>query len=150
MVKRLNTDFTLVNCLFVAVKLAKNVDPDKYEYINYDIGFISRSQFSWANGNWGKNIIIFSADMSSSVHDYNEKKNTLPLGEGPTQRFSELKQKMQELEQFMAESLWYYRIINESIFCYTLLWFYYLYKVSNGYKVVSTYFFQIFIQEFVG
>ena len=59
--------------------------------------------------------------MSSSVHDYNEKKNTLPLGEGPTQRFSELKHKMQELEQFMAESLWYYRIINESIFCYTLL-----------------------------
>ena len=25
-----NTDFTLDNCLFISVKLTKNVDPDKY------------------------------------------------------------------------------------------------------------------------
>ena len=30
--KDLNTDFALGNCLFGAVKLTKNSDPDKFEY----------------------------------------------------------------------------------------------------------------------
>ena len=33
-----NTDFTLDNCLFGAVKLTKNADPDKYGYSGYGIG----------------------------------------------------------------------------------------------------------------
>ena len=37
----LNTDFTLGNSLFGAVKLAKNANPDKYEYSGYGIGFDS-------------------------------------------------------------------------------------------------------------
>ena len=41
----LNTDFTLGNCLFGAVKLTKNDDPDKYGHIGYGIGFDARSQF---------------------------------------------------------------------------------------------------------
>ena len=44
--KDLNTDFTLRNCLFGAVDLGKNADPDKYKYNGYNIGFNSRSQFS--------------------------------------------------------------------------------------------------------
>ena len=39
----LNTDFTLKDCLFAAVKLTKNTDPDKYVYIGNGIGFHSRS-----------------------------------------------------------------------------------------------------------
>ena len=69
MIKReLNTDFTLSNCLFEAVKLTKNADPDKYRCSGYCFGFNSRSQFSWSHGIWGKNVLISGADMRSSVH----------------------------------------------------------------------------------
>ena len=33
----------------------------------------------------GRNVIIFGADMSSSVYDYNENKDILILSEGGTQ-----------------------------------------------------------------
>ena len=80
--KDLNTDFTLDNCLFGAVKLTKNADPDKYVYSGYSIGFDSRSQFSWADENNGKNAIIFGVDNSYSVHIDNRNKNILVLGKG--------------------------------------------------------------------
>ena len=38
----LNTNFTLRNCLFRAVKLIKNYDPDKYGHKGYGIGFDAR------------------------------------------------------------------------------------------------------------
>ena len=41
--KDLNTDLTLGNCLFGAVKLNKNADPDTYEHSGYGIGFDSHS-----------------------------------------------------------------------------------------------------------
>ena len=41
----LNTDFTLKDCLFGDVKLAKNNDQDKYVYTGYGIGFNLRSEF---------------------------------------------------------------------------------------------------------
>ena len=64
---------TLVNCLFGAVKLTKNPDIDKYKYSGYGIGFDRKGMFSIGNG-FGKNVIIFCAGMSSSVHTYNKKK----------------------------------------------------------------------------
>ena len=46
---------TLVGkCLFGAVKLNKNINPDKYEYSSYRIGFDFRLQLSWADGSMGK------------------------------------------------------------------------------------------------
>ena len=54
----LKTDFTLKECLFGAVKLTKNDDPDKYKYSGYDIGFDSRSQFLLTDGSMGK-ISVF-------------------------------------------------------------------------------------------
>ena len=60
--KDLNTHFTLVNSLFEAVKLTKNADPNKYEYFGYGIGLDSRSRFSWADRNNGKNVIYFGVD----------------------------------------------------------------------------------------
>ena len=68
-----NFDFTLKDCLFGGVKLAKNVDPDKLVYIlviytGCGIGFDLRSEFSLPDGSAGKNFIFFGVDMSLSVH----------------------------------------------------------------------------------
>ena len=37
----------------------------------------------------GENVIIFEADMSSSVHIHNENKDILILSEGPTKRLGD-------------------------------------------------------------
>ena len=83
--RNLNTNFTLSNCLFGSVKLTKNVDPDKYKYSGYSIGFDSCSEFLFREGNMERNVIIFGAVMSSSVHVDNTNRDILILGEGPTQ-----------------------------------------------------------------
>ena len=80
--RNLNTDFTLVNCLFASVKLTKNADLDKYKYTGYAIGFDSRLNFLFTDGRNGKNVIIFGSDTSSSVHIDNKGKYILILGEG--------------------------------------------------------------------
>ena len=80
----LNANFTLRDCLFGAVKLTKNADPDKYSYSGYDIGFDSRPRFSYPDFDWSKNVVIFGVDNSSSVHDYNDQKDILVLGEDLT------------------------------------------------------------------
>ena len=81
----LNTDFTLGNCLFGSVKLTQNADSDKYIYTGYGIGFDLGSEFSLPDGSVRKNVIIFGADMRSSVHINNKGKDIVILGEGPTQ-----------------------------------------------------------------
>ena len=78
-------DSTLKNCLFGAVTLTKNTDIDKYGYSGYGIGFDRRGSFSFPGGGFGQNVIIFGADMSSSAHIDNKKKDILVLGKGPTQ-----------------------------------------------------------------
>ena len=85
--RNLNTDLTLNNCLFGSVKLTKNIDLDldKYNYSGYRISFDSRSEYFFTYGSFGKNVIIFGADMSSSVHIDNKNKDILILCEGPTQ-----------------------------------------------------------------
>ena len=61
----MNSNFTLKDCLFGGVKLAKNADADKY-------------------GRMGKGFILFGVDMSSSVHIDNKTKDILVLGESST------------------------------------------------------------------
>ena len=61
------------------------MDPYKYKYISYDIGFDSRSEFLFTNGSNGKNVISFGADMNSSVHIDNKGKVIIILVEGRTQ-----------------------------------------------------------------
>ena len=85
LLRNLKTDFTLGNCLFGYVKLTKNADLDKYKYSSYGKGFDSRSEFSFTDEIFGKNVIIFRADMSSSVHIDNKGKDISILGDGPTQ-----------------------------------------------------------------
>ena len=75
----LNSDFSLNDCLFGDVKLAKianliqTSDPDKHVYTDYSIGFQSHSEFPLPDGSAGKNVIIVGDDVSSSV-DINIKK----------------------------------------------------------------------------
>ena len=80
----LNTDFKLDNCFFGAVNFTKNVDPNKYEYGGYGVGFDACLQFSLWNREWGKNVVIFGVDDSSSLHADNRKKDFLVLGQGLT------------------------------------------------------------------
>ena len=82
--RNLNTDFILGNCLLGSVKLTKNADLDIYKYSRYGMGFDSRSEFSFTDGSFQKNFLIFGADMISSVH-INKGKDILILDEGPTQ-----------------------------------------------------------------
>ena len=51
----------------------------------YDIGFTVRLQFSLPDRSWGKNVIIFRVDNSSSVHVDSKMKNILVFSEGSTQ-----------------------------------------------------------------
>ena len=89
--KILNPDVALGNCLFGSIKLTKYVDPDKYMYTGCGIGFDSFSEFLFTDGSYGKNIIIFGADMSSSVHVDNKGKDILILSEGRTQGLDDTK-----------------------------------------------------------
>ena len=60
-----NADYpTLKDCLFGAVTLAKNADIDKYGYSGYGIGFDRRGSFSFPDGGFGQNVLIFGVDMS--------------------------------------------------------------------------------------
>ena len=54
--------------------LTKNADIEKYWYSGYGIGFDRKSSFSFPGGGFGQNVLIFEADMSSSAHIDNKKK----------------------------------------------------------------------------
>ena len=82
-------DPTIKNCLFGAVTLTKNADIDKYRYSGYGIGFDRRGSFSFPGGRFGQNVIIFGADMNSSIHIDNKRKDILILGFGPMQGLGE-------------------------------------------------------------
>ena len=56
----------------------------KYKYNGYGIGFDFRSEFLSTDGRFGKNVIIFGADMSSSVYIDSKGKDILILGDGPS------------------------------------------------------------------
>ena len=83
-----NTSPTLVNCLLGAISITKNADIDKNKFSGYGIGFDRGTIYSVGNG-FGRNVIIFGVDMSSSVHVDNKGKDILILGKGPTQGLGE-------------------------------------------------------------
>ena len=69
--------------LFGAVKQTDNNNPGKYKYSGYGIEFHSRSFSPLPDNTMGRNVIIFWADINSSVHIDNKGKDILILGEGP-------------------------------------------------------------------
>ena len=75
--------------MFGSAKVTKNADPDKYKYTGYGIGFDSRSEFLIIDWSYRKTAIGFGADMSSSMHVDNKRKDILILVVGPTQRFND-------------------------------------------------------------
>ena len=70
-----NSDPTLKSCL----TLTKNTDFDKYGYSDYGIRFDRRSSFLFPGRGFGQNVLIFGADMSSSAHIDNKKRDILVL-----------------------------------------------------------------------
>ena len=79
------SDPTIKNCLFGAVTLTKNADIEKYKYSGYGIVFDRTSSLSFTGGGFCQNVLIFGADMSTSIHIDNKGKDILVLGRGPTQ-----------------------------------------------------------------
>ena len=65
--------------------MTKNADIDKYWYYGHGIGFDRRSSFWFSVGGFGQNLLIFGANMSSSAHIDNKKKDILVLRKGPGQ-----------------------------------------------------------------
>ena len=88
-----DTSFTIQNALFGAMKITKNAtDSDKNIYKGYGICFDERSQFGHTiteNGvtytSNGRNVFIFGADMSFSVHATNKANHIYLMGDGLTQ-----------------------------------------------------------------
>ena len=65
----------LVNSLLGAFKLTKTADPDKWKYSGYVTGFDAHGSFSLSDGSRiGKNVTIFSTDMSPSVYIDNKRR----------------------------------------------------------------------------
>ena len=80
-----DSDPTIKNCLFGAVTLTKNADNEECKYSGYEIGFDRRSSFSFSSGGFGKIVLIFGADMTTSIHIDNKGKDILVLERGRTQ-----------------------------------------------------------------
>ena len=57
--------------------LINTKNADKYKYSGCGIGFDSRLEFSLSDGSMGKNVIVFGANISSSMHIDNKEKKYL-------------------------------------------------------------------------
>ena len=88
-----DTSFTIQNALFGAMQITKNAtDNSKNNYKGYGICFDERSPFGhtlteggFTHSKNGRNILIFGADMSFSVHATNRANHIYVMGEGLTQ-----------------------------------------------------------------
>ena len=58
------------------------------QYSGYGIGFDIGNVYSFSNG-FGRNVIIFGVDMSSSVYGDNKGKDILIFGKGAMQGLSD-------------------------------------------------------------
>ena len=75
-----NTDYTIQNALFGAMKITKNTDSSKNNYKGYSICFDEGRTFSKGNINNGKNVINFGVHESSLVHANNKANNIYDVG----------------------------------------------------------------------
>ena len=84
-----DTTFSIQNALFGAMQITKNADTSKYNYKGHCICFDEKSQFGhtiteggFAHTTNGRNVLIFRADMSFSVHATNRANNIYLMGDG--------------------------------------------------------------------
>ena len=82
-----NTDYTIQNALFGAMKITKNTDSSKNNYTGYGLCFDEGGEFGHTvrQGNFdrttnAKNVIIFGVDMSSSIYVTNRANNIYVVG----------------------------------------------------------------------
>ena len=87
-----DTTFTIQNALFGAMQITKNADDSKNIYKGYGICFDERNQFGHtmtkgghAHITNGRNVLIFGADMSFSIHRTNRANQIHVMGDGFTQ-----------------------------------------------------------------
>ena len=87
-----DTSFTIQNALFVAMQISKNADNSKNNYRGYGISFDERSEFGHTITEGGfthttdaRNVLIFGADMSFSLHATKRANNIYVMGTGLTQ-----------------------------------------------------------------
>ena len=87
-----DTTFTIQNALFGATQITKNADTSKYDYKGYGKCFDERSEFGhtiieggFAHTTDARNVSIFGADMSFSVHKTNRVSHIYVIGTGLTQ-----------------------------------------------------------------
>ena len=76
-----NTDYTIQNALFGAMKVTKNTDSSKNNYKGHGLCFDEGGIFSKGNNNNGKNVIIFGVHESSLVHANNKANNIYVMGD---------------------------------------------------------------------
>ena len=81
--------FTVQSALFGAMQITKNADTSKYNYKRYGICFDEGSTFGYTirEGNFdhttnARNMLIFGADMSSSIHATNRANHIYLMGKG--------------------------------------------------------------------
>ena len=84
--------FTIQNALFGAMQITKNTDTLKYDFKGHGICFDKRSEFGHTITEGGfthttdaRNVLIFGADMSFSVHKTNRASHIYVMGTGFTQ-----------------------------------------------------------------
>ena len=77
-----NTDYTIQNALFGAVKITTNTtDISKNRYKGYELCFDEGGTFTKGDITNGRNVIIFGADVSFSTHVTNKANNINVLGD---------------------------------------------------------------------
>ena len=82
-----NTNYTIENALFGAMKITKNTDSSKNNYTGYGLCFDEGGEFGRTvkQGHFNrttnaKNVTIFGVDMSSSIHATNRANNIYVMG----------------------------------------------------------------------
>ena len=84
-----NTDYAIQNALFGAMKTTKNTDCSKNNYTGYGLCFDEGNAFghtiregSFDHATNARNVLIFGADMSRSIHATNRANNIYVMGKG--------------------------------------------------------------------
>ena len=93
-----DTSYTIQNALFGAMQITKDpINNLKNNYKGYGLCFDERSNFSHTitqdgrqRTSNGKNVLIFGADLSSSIHATNAANHIYCFGEGLTQGINEI------------------------------------------------------------
>ena len=82
-----NTDYTIQNALFGAMKITKNTDSSKNNHTGYGLCFYEGGEFghtvrqcNFDRTTNAKNVIILGINMSSSIHGTNRANNIYVMG----------------------------------------------------------------------